>query len=903
MIHVEFNIYKVLAEGEKLEIHFLDYSITEYKIADNPIELHRDRPNSFDWKGSIEIDCLTSNSNREDLCCLKYTYKVRKEENLVDSESCRTHEIMFSTNSSRIFVKDDWYYSNPLDHLNNKLFRVISKGEQRPQYHISRSPNHLFFILPKLSTVANSSIYLVGNKPELGEWDPKRGVAFKEYGNFLIAEIPCNHLKPFEYKLILKSITDEVIWENLDGNRIFSIESEKSYDLKLVSLFYPKFDAYIYPRLAGTSIPVFSLRSKSSEGIGDFLDILPTCDWLKSSGQNILQLLPIYDTNFVDLSDNSYPYSCISSFALNPIYLNLKEFMEHNSLDVKMFSNQFKNLDKLNSLSSIDYPAVLKNKLAIFKESFSMLWGSNNILNNKNYKAFYLQFKNELIEYALFKIYANSNNYPTDIEQWEDYSSYKDKTLKKGQTFHVLPPKIHYYTFLQYELYRQFQIAKTYAETNNIAIKGDLPIGISRLSVDSWVRPHLVNLKYSAGSPPDFFATKGQNWGFPTYNWTNIKQENYKWWTKRFQHMEILFDAIRIDHILGFFRIWSVPTFTRNACYGFFEPSIPYTLDDLTKYFNTEEINQFCKPYIKKEIARKIFGKKVLDELSKNRLIKEFEDAYHISSPKESLTCYHLSPEAINCFEDIRGEVFFIRTDDQKNFYPRVLPQLTMRFKCLPWPSQQKLIELHEHFFHEKNEMLWYRTALERLDQVSKSTQMLLCGEDLGFLPKTVHWVLKKYGILSLELPRMSKNPETKFLRLQDIPYSSVLTTGTHDMPSFRKWWNDLSENEKVEIKNNLSSTSSKYLFDSKTDTQTFFLDLSLCNTFALIIPLQDWFALNNKYNYIPAENEQINFPENPNHKWDYRIPENIELVGEDIDLTKKISNLCNIRGYSKVNF
>lgn len=295
-------------------------------------------------------------------------------------------------------------------------------------------------------------------------------------------------------------------------------------------------------RGAGTAIPVFSLRSAGDFGIGEFRDLRPLVDWAASTGQCIIQLLPVNDTTRKGDWDDSYPYSPVSSFALHPLYVHLQDLgIEENA--------EFKRMQaELNSLEELDYPAVFKAKTAYIKEAWKRRGKKDGAC--KAYRRFTERNAFWLDEYAAFC------------------------ARRDGDT-----PEYH--RWLQYHLDLQFSEEVAYARSKGVCFKGDLPIGVSADSADAYFHPELFNLDSSAGAPPDFFSADGQNWGFPTYNWEAMARDGYAWWKRRLIKMSEYFDAFRIDHILGFFRIWEIPGSGQSGKTGHFNPSLPYTKKEL----------------------------------------------------------------------------------------------------------------------------------------------------------------------------------------------------------------------------------------------------------------------------------------------------------------------------------
>ena len=295
-------------------------------------------------------------------------------------------------------------------------------------------------------------------------------------------------------------------------------------------------------RGAGTAIPVFSLRSEEGFGVGEFRDIPKFVDWMERTGQCVLQLLPINDTTRHGEWGDSYPYSPVSSFALHPIYIHLPE------VGVKEDAAYLKAKKELNALPTVDYPRVVKLKIKYLKLAFA-----------KN-------GAKDLTTPACRKFIKDNAFW---LEPYAQFCAKRDG---------ISPD---FYRWVQFHLDKQLSRAVKYAHEKGVFLKGDLPIGVGRDSVDAATYPQLYNLDSSAGAPPDFFSTDGQNWGFPTYNWEEMAKDDYAWWKARLRTMAKYFDAYRIDHILGFFRIWEIPLPHKSGLLGHFNPAMPYSRDEI----------------------------------------------------------------------------------------------------------------------------------------------------------------------------------------------------------------------------------------------------------------------------------------------------------------------------------
>ena len=296
-------------------------------------------------------------------------------------------------------------------------------------------------------------------------------------------------------------------------------------------------------RGAGTAVPVFSLRTADDFGIGEFRDLHPLVDWAAATHQSVIQLLPVNDTTRKGQWADSYPYSPVSTFALHPLYIHLQD------LGIKADAAFRKKQAALNALPELDYPKVFKAKMAYIRQAFEA-HGAKDMAS------------------AAFKKFIKEN--AAWLPEYAEFCARRDK----------LEPD--YYCWMQFHLDKQFCEEVDYARAKGISFKGDLPIGVSADSAEAYWHPELFNLDSSTGAPPDFFSTDGQNWGFPTYNWEEMAKDDFAWWKARLRKMSRYFDAFRIDHSLGFFRIWEIPTEYKSGMMGHFNPALPYSPEEIS---------------------------------------------------------------------------------------------------------------------------------------------------------------------------------------------------------------------------------------------------------------------------------------------------------------------------------
>ena len=580
------------------------------------------------------------------------------------------------------------------------------------------------------------------------------------------------------------------------------------FDTKVFKVLYKnKIDIREGWKGAGVAVPVFSLKTKNSYGTGEFLDLKSLADWCAKVGLKMIQILPINDTRTDDSWDNSYPYKAISTKALHPIYLNLYEMGLLNDENDREYFEQQRTI--LNSKDFVDYPEVMKTKDAYFRKIFSQNW--DKVRNRNDYKTFFEENKDWLVPYA---------------EYCSSHSSALSSQLE-----------LHY--FLQYHLDKQLRNAVDYLHEKGVALKGDIPIGIGRDSVDAWMNPELFNMDCQAGAPPDAFATEGQNWGFPTYNWEMMEKDDYKWWRERLSQMSRYFDAYRIDHILGFFRIWEIPIESSQGTMGHFSPALPLGL---------------------------------------------YEDQQSLS------TFTSLSESQI--------ESLFLRDKkDNNKFHPRINLHLTQTYNELSDIQKEEINKLYDDFFYRRNEELWKKEALKKLPKIIEASDMLVCGEDLGMVPACVPEVMQQLNILSLEVQRMPKKYGDTFVNPAHNPYLSVDTTSTHDTSTLRGWWEENSELTNRFYREMLGHYEGAPYFAEPWVCQEIIRQHLNSTSMWTILPIQDYIAMDGEFRWDATQREQINVPSNPRHHWCYKMHQSLESLNERQDFNEMLSNMIKESG------
>lgn len=461
------------------------------------------------------------------------------------------------------------------------------------------------------------SLGLLGAGQVLGNWNLQNVVPMTQHiYNEWAVDLDATQLQSSHLELKFVAVDkkkSQVLWET-GMNRTIDLPEMEAGEVVVYDLDQAFFALY-NRKLAGTQVPVFSLRSKKSAGVGDFGDLKTMIDLVASTGQKVLQLLPINDTTITHTWTDSYPYSCISVFAIHPMYADLHALPELK--DAKARAAAEKKREQLNSLSQIDYEQVNDFKINYLHQIFEQ--EGKKIMSGADFKAFILETQQWLVPYAQYS-YLRDKNGTADFTQWPDHNVWdeaerKDLTNPETEAY----KNVEFFYFVQFILNKQMQEAHEHAKAKGVILKGDIPIGVHRHSCDVWMEPKYFNMNGQAGAPPDDFSVNGQNWGFPTYNWDEMLKDGCQWWTRRFLNMSKFFDAYRIDHVLGFFRIWEIPVDSVHGLLGQFAPSLGMTRDEIQGYGLNFQEDRFTRPFITDWVLDRMFHERA-DEVKEKYL-------------------------------------------------------------------------------------------------------------------------------------------------------------------------------------------------------------------------------------------------------------------------------------------
>ena len=745
---------------------------------------------------------------------------------------------------------------------------------------------------------------VIGAHPSLGAWNPDKALpmTLHTYGEWAVnIDASVLHEEPVELKFVIMNTAGHVMMWECGYNRTITLPDMKKNQVVVYHLNQAFFEIW-NRKLAGTLVPVFSLRSKESAGIGDFGDLKKMIDLMEKTGQRVLQLLPINDTTITHTWTDSYPYSCISVFAIHPQYVNLRALPALT--DEKARKEAEAEGTRLNALPQIDYEGVNAFKSKYLQKVY--LQEGKKIMKSAEFKAFFQETQNWLVPYAQYSWLRDLNG-TADFTKWKDHNTWDEaerKTLEDPRSKEY--QEVAFYYFVQFVLSTQMKEAHEYAKQKGVILKGDIPIGVNRYSCDVWTEPKYFNLNGQAGAPPDGFSANGQNWGFPTYNWEEMIKDGCQWWVRRFQSMSKYFDAYRIDHVLGFFRIWEIPIHSVHGLTGQFAPSQAMSREEIMQYGLNFQEQRFTEPFITDWVLDRVFHERA-DEVRETYLERIDHERYRMKPEFDTQRKIEARFENVTRQEDLwlrdglyslLSDVLFVRDHSNPDmFHPRISAQLDFIYESLYDNDKQAFNRLYNDYYYHRNNQFWYREAMKKLPKLVQATRMLVCAEDLGMVPDCVSWVMKQLRILSLELQSMPKSPTTRFGHLSQNPYCSVCTISSHDMPTLRQWWDEDYERTQDYYNSMLYREGpaphplpgwlAEDIIARHLDSPSM-----LC-----VLSLQDWLVMSERLRLPDADAERINIPANPKHYWRYRMHLNIEDLMADAKFTDELSTLIRQSG------
>ena len=892
---IQFNIDYYAADGEALWVNFPgdDASVAEslrMTSADGRLWTC-ETPRTVDKDGHVDYYYSVTRDG-----------KPHRHEWLVEP-----HRITMAAKRASRYVAWDKWIDIPEDaHLYSAAYTgcVASRKASKAKAPVGGEASVVLKVrAPQLRS--GQRLALLGGDIAVGAWAAVKAVAMTEQqpGEWIAVLDPAEFSSDgFEYKFVILGEDRDggCIWE-LGCNRTFQLPQVSSGEAVVCELAEARFDMAPW-RAAGTVVPVFSLRSEGSFGVGDFGDLRLMVDWGAKTGQKVLQLLPVNDSTVDYKWTDSYPYNSISIYALHPQYADFRQLPELNDAAER---KRFEALrTELNALPAIDYERMIAAKMDYLRLLYAQ--EGHTAMRSKQFKDFFVRNAHWLVPYAAFchlrDTYgtAQFDLWPSNSRMDEalvaDYGNPRTKAYRAAG----------FWYYVQYVLDAQLKAAHDHAQAMRVVLKGDIPIGISRYGVDAWMQPELFNMNGQTGAPPDAYSDKGQNWGFPTYNWDAMMADGCSWWVARFRKMAEYFDAYRIDHVLGFFRIWEIPTHSVHGLLGQFVPSRGMTREEIEAYGLPFREDDYLLPYITDATLNALFGAdaacvaaKYMEKRSENRYAMRPE--YDTQRKVEAAFAAEGGQDSNDVREKLYrliSDVLFVRDrSNDRLYHPRVGVQNDFVYESLSEEEKNCFNSLYDDYYYRRNDALWRSEAMKKLSLLTQSTRMLPCAEDLGMVPSCVPGTLNDLRILSLEIQSMPKEYGVRFGHLSRNPYRSVCTIFTHDMPTLRQWWDEDPERTQDYYRTMLHRGGSAPHPLPGWLAKDIVARHLLCPSMLCLVSLQDWLSVSEQLRRPDMDSERINVPANPHNYWHYRMHLTIEQLMAATDFNTTVKTMVSDSG------
>jgi 4-alpha-glucanotransferase len=881
-MYINFFVKYGTNHGENIDVTYKQHSSEESKT------FHLNYYDKNLWHGSLFIDEKSANAIFEYEILLKkgewqhsYTLMANAILNLANHKT-----------KSFDIIHENFPFKRFIDLNRTKPFADVFKPTNDTKTGITsaKKTTHIFEIeSPFLQE--NKQVCLTGSAKKMNSFDDSNPLVFKktDNGKSSITLDLSDEQFPIEFKIGIYDTDKNTIVAYEPGVN-HHIDGFEDNDIITIIHLNHAFTNYAW-KAAGINVPVFSLRTDKGWGVGDFTDINLLVDYTAAIGFKLIQLLPINDSTGAYTDKDSYPYSAISSFGLHPKFLNVQQLATASS--IKVTKEEQQEIDRLNKLSYSDHSAVLNLKITVLKRIFEK--EKKDFILTKEWTLFFDEHKNWLVPFSVFCTLRDKFNTP-DFSQWQEYAVYNATKIQLfASKASADYDDVLFWYFVQFNLHLQLQDAIKYAHKKGVVLKADLPIGVGRHSADTWEYTNLFVMEMQAGAPPDAFSGSGQNWSFPTYNFDEMAKDGYAWFRKRMQHLQTYFDAVRIDHVLGIFRIWSIPVNQVEGTMGRFVPAIPMHRDTFSRMGIYLDEHRYCDPFITDEILYEKFG----DDINqvKDIFFKGGKLAFEFNDQRKIEAYFAKHTENIRWQQglfDLICNVLLFRGENGYHF--RINMFQISSYKYLTAHEKSLLDKLYHTYFFEMQNDLWKKEGEIKLQMMTDSTTMLLCAEDLGMVPDFTDEVLKNLDILSLQVQQMPKDSASSYSDTAKAKYESIVMPATHDMSPMRLWWEENKETTQSFYNEILQEygTAPHYCepWVCKKIIEKHLQSPAMWSIFLM----QDILALNGDIRLENPADERINVPANPNHVWNYRMHISLE------DLMKQQSLNDDLKAMIKGN-
>lgn len=826
------------------------------------------------------LETVAMESRQHPIASFCYCYQVEDSEGNVLRREWDVVPRTLKFDSTKNYILPDEWRDIPVQyHLYTSAYLVTMhghRGETAMPLGIPLFRRTILFRVSAPQLKPGQALAVCGSHPAIGGWNTSRYVKMQYAGQtvWMLSLNVMGMLFPMEYKYVIvdEETNSFVQWEDGDNRSTFDFDVADGQVLVLDGgILHVKEDIW---KVAGVVVPVFSLRSQKSYGVGDFGDLCHMVDWAVATGMKVIQILPVNDTTKSRDWADSYPYNAISIYALHPHYVDLET--AGSLKDKEKMTAFLRQRQELNAMGYSDYEAVDRVKSAYLRELYAER--GRQVVQSAEFASFVDANAHWLVPYAAFCLLRDKYG-TAHFQDWPELSVYDESAVKGYCEEHCA--EITYIYYVQYLLHIQLRNAGDYARSHGVVLKGDIPIGICRDSVEAWTQPRYFNLDSQTGAPPDAFSKKGQNWGFPTYNWSEMLADGCRWWRNRFAHMDQYFDAFRIDHVLGFFRIWEIPDHAVFGLLGHFSPALPLTPGEI-EYFGLQFRKDFLtRPFINDAILNKLFGVHA-NYVRENFLIGKSYGLYDLKpefSKQKQVRDYFKERRDENSvwirdgLYKLIANVLLLEDPRQPDMYhPRISVYSEPVFDVLSNEEKDAFMRLYNNYFYQRHDMYWGDQAMKRLPLVLRDTRMMVCAEDLGMLPNCVEHVLDALRIQTLEIQTMPKQSGFEFAHLGGNPYRSVATFSTHDMSPMRLWWEESPECAQRYYVTILQKEGRAPERLSPQLAEEIIARHLYCPSMLCLLSLQDWLAMDSELRSKNPREERINVPSDSYNRWKYRM-------------------------------
>lgn len=676
-------------------------------------------------------------------------------------------------------------------------------------------------------------------------------------------------------------------------------------------------------RVSGLVVALSALRSAGSPACGEYPDLPALGALAKKWNFKLIQLLPVNDSG-----SQSSPYSARSAFALHPLYLRiaaLPELAIANAADAGRGARDAL-LTESEALARgfaqderLRYGAYLEAKLGLLKKIYASLAEPEIEGETAAAREFaaWIGANPWVKAYAVFSELKEANG-GAPWWEWKAHGEASPAEIEALWEGGELMSGTRFRAWLQWRAEAQFSAAAAALAAQKIELMGDLPIMIDRDSAEVWARRSVFRLGLAAGAPPDMYAALGQNWGFPIYDWEAAERDGYSFWKERLAAAEKFYSAYRIDHVLGFFRIWSLSERERSGYLGRFVPDAYIERRELEAAgLDSGRIRWLAEPHIRTAdlvaacgddteameaaalaldrigneelflFKRSVRGERDIEELSREGI-----GGYGAAGLSEKARDYLLSRW--------RDRVLF--EFEAGTYVPAWSYSGASAWPTLSGEERSRL----ESLFGSKRaegEAGWAANGRRLLGVLKASSSMLPCAEDLGSVPACVPRVLGELGILGLRVLRWTRDwfsAGQPYLPLADYPRLTVACPSVHDSSSLREWWE--KEADRGQVWDFVSRCLGKKLGPAPDKAgpsvvAAILEALASSGSNITVYPIQDLLALGEAFRPADPAAERVNVPGSYNEwNWGWRLPAPLEAVAADPGLEAAARKLAAAR-------